>query len=1114
MAGKVDAFVAAARALAKTVVGGGGESGESGGEKKKMKTNGGSAVGEKPDFEEEGEPQTGDVMMTMGSDFQYAAAAWWFRNLDRLIHHVNSDGRVNVFYSSPQAYVRAKAEGGVVVEGRRGSRRRTDGDENENDGDCETSPSSPSPPTALAFKVKRDDFFPYSDCDSCFWTGYFASRPSLKLDIRKSGALLAAAKQLAALESLSGSLSGKASSSSSLSSTSSSSSSSSWASALDELEEAVALGQHHDAVTGTSQQHVACDYAARLARGRAAVEGLVAGAVAHRAAEAELDPPSSPPAPAPAPLLRSCPGTNASVCDVSVQASRTGKPFRVAVYNPLAQERVVRLRVPVALVSSSSLSSSSSSFATSSTTSSSTSSPSNSSGTFPFASASAWRVTADSDGSPLPSQVVPLSKGARRARDSAVAAGAESATDAGDAHLAFATPPLAPLGAATFLVSPVEPGSPGASFDSIVVFMLEGEEEQEEELKSSPPSPRPRHPDLLLTPTGADGRASGGQRADTAALVLDSASLEPTALLTRGSQLPVKFSAAFYNASDGSAAKGSKEGAPGASPSGAYIFRPTPPDLESTTTTTTTKESSSSSLSSSSSFSSASATAQPPNSYRRVFRDAVVGPVIAEVRQDFVDDDDECESRKGGNGGEGCGTGGGVGGSAAVDVAVWAGSQEAHVSWSAGPLPPSPRESGGTEVVILYSSPLQTNGVLLTDSNGRRLLRRERDARPTWRLNVTEPVAGNFYPVTALASLEEEEDLEAREEHQDPSSPALSSLSVVVDRAQGAASLADGEVQLLAHRRLFFDDFRGVTEPLNETACGCRGPGCSCEGLVAAGEHVVVAARAGDEAAVARRVAAGHAGRPAVVLFGDGDGGGDIGGERGEGKGGESSTSSSPSSSPLSSSPLSVPALPASLHLLTLAPAPRPAPEGALLLRIAHSFGASEKKKQGRRRRSDSSSSSSDENSGGDVKDGDGDVKGDDDDFTSPVSLDLNALIPGVRWRAALETTVSGVKPLSDVRRVSWSVSGPLGGGGGGGATATTAATTPLSSSKKKNKRIETKKSTLPLECSEGCADEELLVTLAPLQVRTWLVLPEGGAGERGRERERERAAAVVAATA
>ena len=129
--------------------------------------------------------------MTMGSDFQFAAAAWWFRNLDRLIHHVNADGRVNVFYSSPQAYV-----------GRQGAERGR-GEGTTGDDDDAPASSAAAAPTALAFKVKRDDFFPYSDCDSCFWTGYFASRPSLKLDIRRSGALLAAAKQLAALDSLS-----------------------------------------------------------------------------------------------------------------------------------------------------------------------------------------------------------------------------------------------------------------------------------------------------------------------------------------------------------------------------------------------------------------------------------------------------------------------------------------------------------------------------------------------------------------------------------------------------------------------------------------------------------------------------------------------------------------------------------------------------------------------------------------------------------------------------------------------------------------------------------------------------------------------------------------------
>lgn len=39
---------------------------------------------------------------------QYANAHAWYKNLDKLIHYANKDGRLNVFYSSPQAYVKAK----------------------------------------------------------------------------------------------------------------------------------------------------------------------------------------------------------------------------------------------------------------------------------------------------------------------------------------------------------------------------------------------------------------------------------------------------------------------------------------------------------------------------------------------------------------------------------------------------------------------------------------------------------------------------------------------------------------------------------------------------------------------------------------------------------------------------------------------------------------------------------------------------------------------------------------------------------------------------------------------------------------------------------------------
>ncbi len=39
---------------------------------------------------------------------QYANAHAWYKNLDKLIHYANKDGRLNVFYSSPQGYVKAK----------------------------------------------------------------------------------------------------------------------------------------------------------------------------------------------------------------------------------------------------------------------------------------------------------------------------------------------------------------------------------------------------------------------------------------------------------------------------------------------------------------------------------------------------------------------------------------------------------------------------------------------------------------------------------------------------------------------------------------------------------------------------------------------------------------------------------------------------------------------------------------------------------------------------------------------------------------------------------------------------------------------------------------------
>ena len=54
-------------------------------------------------------------------------------------------------------------------------------------------------------------------------------------------------------------------------------------------------------------------------------------------------------------------------------------------------------------------------------------------------------------------------------------------------------------------------------------------------------------------------------------------------------------------------------------------------------------------------------------------------------------------------------------------------------------------------------------------------------------------------------------------------------------RSAGGSSLKDGDVELMVHRRLLFDDRRGVGEPLNE-------PGLDGNGLIIRGRHWLIAA--------------------------------------------------------------------------------------------------------------------------------------------------------------------------------------------------------------------------------------------------------------------------------
>jgi hypothetical protein len=51
-----------------------------------------------------------------------------------------------------------------------------------------------------------------------------------------------------------------------------------------------------------------------------------------------------------------------------------------------------------------------------------------------------------------------------------------------------------------------------------------------------------------------------------------------------------------------------------------------------------------------------------------------------------------------------------------------------------GPIPIA--DGFGREVVVRSSTDLASNGLLFTDSNGREMLPRKRNARPSWPLQV------------------------------------------------------------------------------------------------------------------------------------------------------------------------------------------------------------------------------------------------------------------------------------------------------------------------------------------------------------------------------------------
>ena len=231
-----------------------------------------------------------------------------------------------------------------------------------------------------------------------------------------------------------------------------------------------------------------------------------------------------------------------------------------------------------------------------------------------------------------------------------------------------------------------------------------------------------------------------------------------------------------------------------------------------------------------------------------------------------------------------------------------------EVDYTVGPIPID--DGRGKEIATRFNSPIESAGAFFTDSNAREFLKRKRNYRPTWDLNVYQPVAGNYYPVNAAIFIED----------------TASAFSVVTDRTQGGTSLMDGSVELMVQRRTLADDGRGVGEPMNETEGGISpyppyGKAQRVgEGVVIKGTHRIMVGNNGG-AKLARSMMDGAFAEPLVFV------------------------GSSPSDE---SVPFQVPnisglqdELPPNIMLITLARL-YDAPSTTFLLRLSHQYGAGE----------------------------------------------------------------------------------------------------------------------------------------------------------------------------
>ncbi|KAJ1619150.1 hypothetical protein T492DRAFT_1150955 [Pavlovales sp. CCMP2436] len=247
-----------------------------------------------------------NIMFTIGEDFNFGNARGWFKNLDKLLHYANLDGRVNAFYSTPEAYFKSKTESAYTWSVKTDDwlpycDGAADYDEKTDKGNLRKIQRS-------AAEYDKDAEKVLDEGGHAYWTGYFTSRPALKrhvatlhrccsiLDSSKRACVCRqqeifaswnelssqqqAAKEQERVDSAGGAVGGAAG----VGERAEPHAKSARCSAPDPdsgreassagLWLAVAVAQHHDTVSGTARQHVTDDYQRRLSVGASECDSL------------------------------------------------------------------------------------------------------------------------------------------------------------------------------------------------------------------------------------------------------------------------------------------------------------------------------------------------------------------------------------------------------------------------------------------------------------------------------------------------------------------------------------------------------------------------------------------------------------------------------------------------------------------------------------------------------------------------------------------------------------------------------------------------------------------------------------------------------------------------